>query len=175
MDCLTFISKIIEACAWPIAAVAIVFGFRDQLKALLPLIKKFKAGPVEVELEQIKKELGDTKAIAASTKAKVDVIEEKFDESEKETEFPIRAPKAADASNSPLSDVETKVLKAMCNSPFATRTLSGVARETGLTKPTVQSIFGSLISKALADQTKNKDGQPRWFVTSLGRIVANEN
>lgn len=174
MDCLTFIAKIFDAVAWPVAAVAIVYGLRGQLDALIPLIKRFKAGPIEMELEQIKKELDNTKAQAASAEAKIEVIATKFDEGD-QVELPTQEENGATTTaRSLLSVTEEKVLKAMCESRFATRSISGVAKDADLTKAAVQATYGSLISKGLVEQTTNKDGQPRWFVTSLGRTVAND-
>jgi DNA-binding MarR family transcriptional regulator len=174
MECLTFIAKFAEATAWPIAAVVIAFGFRDQVKLIAPLIKRLKAGPLEVELEQIKQELDGTKAQVASAEAKVEVIAAKFDESEVDVQS-TGASLETQGGESPLSSVEKTVLSAMCRGDFATRTVSGVAKQTALTAATVQSTYGSLMAKGLVEQTKNKEGKPRWFVTSLGRVVANES
>lgn len=52
MDWLTFISKAIESLAWPVIAFVIVGMLKDEIKKLLPFIKKFKAGPVEAEFER---------------------------------------------------------------------------------------------------------------------------
>ena len=60
MDTLTFISKLIEFTAWPIAAIALVAMLRSEIKLLLPHIKKLKAGPVEAEFEREVKELQAT-------------------------------------------------------------------------------------------------------------------
>lgn len=60
MDTFTFISKLIEFTAWPIAAVALVAMLRSEIKLLLPHIKKLKAGPVEAEFEREVKELQAT-------------------------------------------------------------------------------------------------------------------
>ena len=60
MDILTFITKLIEFTAWPIAAVALVAMLRTEIKSLLPYVKKLKAGPVEAEFEREIKELEAT-------------------------------------------------------------------------------------------------------------------
>ncbi|MBV36064.1 MAG: hypothetical protein CMP47_11545 [Rickettsiales bacterium] len=52
MDWLTFFSKMIESLAWPVGAVVIVAILKDELKKLLPFLKKFKAGPLEAEFER---------------------------------------------------------------------------------------------------------------------------
>ena len=51
MDVLTFLTKLLEYGAWPTAAFAIILLLRRELKSLLPMIKKLKAGPLEVELD----------------------------------------------------------------------------------------------------------------------------
>ncbi|MVT30302.1 hypothetical protein GO496_26250 [Acidovorax citrulli] len=45
MDWLTFISKLIDSIAWPVAAVLLGLIFRKKLAELLPLLRKVKAGP----------------------------------------------------------------------------------------------------------------------------------
>lgn len=52
MDWMTFVAKLIESLAWPVAAVALVFLLRDDIRRLVPFIKKLKAGPVEAEFER---------------------------------------------------------------------------------------------------------------------------
>ena len=52
MDTLTFIAKLVEFLAWPTAAVIVVVLLRDELRRLLSLVKKLKAGPVEAEFER---------------------------------------------------------------------------------------------------------------------------
>lgn len=86
MDTLTFISKFLEHGAWPAAAVVIIVLLRSQLQELIPMIKKLKAGPVEVELERVVKELEKTKQVAAAADAKASVVAAKFEEGEDESE-----------------------------------------------------------------------------------------
>lgn len=57
MDWLTFTSKLIEFTVWPIASVILVLLLRNEIKSLLPHVKKLKAGPVEAEFEREVKEL----------------------------------------------------------------------------------------------------------------------
>jgi hypothetical protein len=175
LDNLTFVAKVIEFAAWPVAALVIALCLRKELQALIPLIKKFKAGPVEVELEQMKRELEATKTLAASADIKAEVVAAKFDEGDSSVEEGYRRPGPPGQESSPLSPIERQVLKAMCDSHFATRSITGVAKDTGLSKASVQMTYGSLIAKGLLDQTKNKEGQLRWFVTALGRTVASES
>jgi len=51
MDTLTFITKIVEAVAWPLLSLIIVFLFRKEIRLLLSYITKLKAGPVEAVFE----------------------------------------------------------------------------------------------------------------------------
>ena len=52
MDQLTFLTKMTEALAWPVVALVLGLVFRRKLLDLIPLIKKFKAGPLEAEFER---------------------------------------------------------------------------------------------------------------------------
>ena len=60
MDALTFISKLVDALAWPLAAVVLVLLLRRQIVALAPFIRRLKAGPLEAEFEREVRELRST-------------------------------------------------------------------------------------------------------------------
>ncbi|MDR7377432.1 hypothetical protein J2X19_002111 [Rhodoferax ferrireducens] len=139
------------------------------------MIKKFKAGPVEIELERVVKELEETKKVAASAQARVQVVAAKLDEGEDKSE------PAGQTSHTSgviaalqVTAVEKQVLKAITESRFATRSITGVSKDTGLSKAVVQVTYGKLIEKGLLEQTKNDEDRLRWYPTALGRIVANE-
>ena len=57
MDFWSFVASVISALAWPIAAVVIAFAFRSEIRVLVPLLRKLKAGPIEAEFERDVKEL----------------------------------------------------------------------------------------------------------------------
>jgi len=57
MDWLSFIASVIGSIAWPGTALTIVLLLRKELVALLPFLRKLKAGPVEAEFEREVKEL----------------------------------------------------------------------------------------------------------------------
>jgi len=61
MDWLTFISKLVDSLAWPVASVLLGLIFRKKLLDLIPLLRKVKAGPLEAEFEIA------TKQVLAST------------------------------------------------------------------------------------------------------------
>ncbi len=66
MDHLTFITKLLEHGAWPLAACAIILFMRAEIRSLLPYMKKFKAGPVEADFEHAVSEMS-TKAASLPT------------------------------------------------------------------------------------------------------------
>ena len=70
---------------------------------------------------------------------------------------------------------ELAVLKAMASSSYSLRSITGIAKDTGLSKPVVNSTLTSLISKNLVTQGVSTSGQPRWYPTPSGRIVANDS
>jgi len=57
MDPLTLTVKLVEGLAWPLASIALVVLLRMEIRRLLPLLKKIKAGPLEAEFERELKEL----------------------------------------------------------------------------------------------------------------------
>ena len=79
------------------------------------------------------------------------------------------------ASNEPVTDAdEVAVLKAMTNSSYSLRSITGLAKDSGLTKPVVNSTLSALIGKGFVSQSVSSKGQPRWFATPEGRAVAND-
>jgi hypothetical protein len=79
MDWLTFISKLIDSMAWPVAAVLLSLIFRKKLAELLPLLRKVKAGPLEAEFEIATKQVLASTAELAAKERKTDTpqIEDK--------------------------------------------------------------------------------------------------
>lgn len=68
MDLLTFLTKMTEALAWPAVTLILGLVFRRKLLDLIPLIKKFKAGPLEAEFERDAKQvLSSATEVAAHT------------------------------------------------------------------------------------------------------------
>lgn len=67
MDWLTFVSNLIASIAWPAATVCLVLILRKHITALLPHVRKLKAGPVEAEFERevkaIEAEVGTSQQI----------------------------------------------------------------------------------------------------------------
>lgn len=86
MDWLTFVSKLIEALAWPSVALVLGLVFRKKLLDLIPAIRKFKAGPLEAEFELAAKEIraSAAEASAQSTPAASGELEGRREEGRKE-------------------------------------------------------------------------------------------
>jgi len=57
MDWLTFVSKLVEALAWPVAGIILGLIFRKKLLDLIPTLRKVKAGPLEAEFELATKQV----------------------------------------------------------------------------------------------------------------------
>lgn len=72
-----------------------------------------------------------------------------------------------------VSDAEKRILKALVESRFSMRSITGIAKDAELSSPTVNSSLGTMLAKALVAEGKNKDGHLRWYPTALGRQVAN--
>ena len=174
MDTLTFLTKLLQYGAWPAAAFAIVFALRKEIQSVLSTVKRFKAGPVEVELERVVKELEATKKVAAAAEATAQVVADKLDEGEDRSGPKPSSINSIDNQAAVASEIELRVLKAIVESRFVSRTVSGIAKEADLSKGIVQATFGALISKGLLEQITNADGNLRWRATSLGRVVAHE-
>jgi len=89
MDCLTFISSLIESVSWPIAAFAIAFLFRAQIRKLIDRIRKLSVGENSVDFG------------------------EKLDEAEAEAVTVIPAATTPEPKVAPLPDLRTQQLIAL--------------------------------------------------------------
>ena len=63
MDPLSFLASIIASVAWPATVLALILLLRKEVFALLPFVRKLKAGPVEAEFEREVKELRTEAAV----------------------------------------------------------------------------------------------------------------
>lgn len=72
-----------------------------------------------------------------------------------------------------ITDEERAILKAMITGNYNGRSLTGLARDSGLTKTEVNGCVTSLMKKGLIDQGKSKStNEPRWSPTAVGRLIA---
>lgn len=67
-----------------------------------------------------------------------------------------------------LSEDQRKVLRAMAEGKLILRSISGLAKDTGLQRDSVNKEINELISKGFVTQRESEKG-PRWFITSEGR------
>jgi len=83
---------------------------------------------------------------------------------------------ALKASPAPVtSENESKVLKAMTRSSYSLRSITGIARDCGLSRSLVNITLSSLISKGLVQQGIGTSGQPRWFAAPEGRKLVEDD
>ena len=67
---------------------------------------------------------------------------------------------------------ESAVLRAMTTGSYNTRSLTGLARDSKLSKAEVNACLTTLMQKGLIEQSQSKStGEPRWAPTSAGRLI----
>ncbi|MFN4275549.1 MAG: hypothetical protein ACK4FJ_04555 [Ferrovibrio sp.] len=59
MDWLTLCIRLVEVTAWPFVAMLALLLLRGEIKSLMPLLRKIKAGPLEAEFEATLKEVSE--------------------------------------------------------------------------------------------------------------------
>jgi flagellar biosynthesis GTPase FlhF len=124
------------------------------------------------EVSAAKKEAKEAKAQAENA----EVIAEASAKMEPERSSALEAVEEKTAQSSPnvqISDIEQKILKAMVESKFSMRSLTGIAKDAELSAALVNRAMGELIQKQLVTEAKNRDGQLRWYPTAEGRQAAN--
>jgi hypothetical protein len=72
MDWLTFISKLVEALAWPSVVVGVLLFLRNELPSIVRSLRKLKFKDVEMEFGEA------AKALAAETKRAMPVTDQDF-------------------------------------------------------------------------------------------------
>lgn len=186
MDYLTFISKLIEFLAWPTALALSIYFLRDHASGLLPLISKIKAGPFEMELLRMKKDVEVAKETAS---AAINALDEKDPPESQPAEPTTPAgskPSDTQAENasgdldaageehrssnrvgdSPVARLS--ILRALGESKFAMRSLAGIAADTRIHAASVRAILKLLIENGLVSETINSSGAARYFLTTAG-------
>nr|WP_316640018.1 YEATS-associated helix-containing protein [uncultured Roseateles sp.] len=76
------------------------------------------------------------------------------------------------ATSETLPSNEVAVLKAMKESQFSLRSMTGIAKDANLSKPFANEAITSLLSRGLLGEAIGKAGQPRWFITQAGRAAS---
>lgn len=71
MDWMQFLASVVGSVAWPAAALAIVYLFKDQLRLLIAHIKKIGAAGVNVELSEKVEEAVDAGEVVRAEKGLV--------------------------------------------------------------------------------------------------------
>ena len=86
-------------------------------------------------------------------------------------------PELEDSSNTPtasltaqsLTDAQYRIMAAMADSKYQSRSLSGLRRGTGLKAAEVNQRLTELIARGFVTQHQTTDNEPRWFLTVAGR------
>jgi hypothetical protein len=73
-----------------------------------------------------------------------------------------------------ITDEEKKILETMVESQFSMRSITGIAKDSGLAKEKVNVAISSLLGKELIAEGKNKEGQLRWYPTTKGRGIISD-
>lgn len=122
--------------------------------------------------EKVLQEVRSAKRNAQEAKEQAQVAQEAvapFVEEELAEESPEEIKRREQEPAVTVSDDERSLLKAMTNSSFSMRSISGVAKDTGLDKSKVNAAISSLLAKQLVMQGQSSSGQPRWWPTAAGR------
>ncbi len=123
------------------------------------------------EVSSAKKEAKEAKAQAENA----EVIAEANAKMEPERSLATEATATEAVETTPrvqVSELEQKILKAMAESKFAMRSLTGIAKDAELSTAQVNRAIGELMQKQLVIEGKNRDGQLRWYPTAEGRQAA---
>ncbi|TLD46313.1 MAG: hypothetical protein FAZ92_01424 [Accumulibacter sp.] len=119
------------------------------------------------EVRSAKKNAEEAKEDAAEAKAAVaPFVEEEISENEIDKKDLPETPEVD------LTEPEKKVLKAMVSSSYSMRSITGIAKDTGLAKLSVSHVISTLMRKGLVVQAQSSSGQPRWYPSAEGRIHA---
>lgn len=76
------------------------------------------------------------------------------------------------AAHPPLPVMTHAVLQALVHPTFTWRSLSGIAKDVGISRETANTYIAALIRDGLADAKTAKSGHPIYRATTLGRNVA---
>lgn len=124
------------------------------------------------EVSAAKKEAKEAKKQAENAEA-IAALSVEPSEPQEVPQTKAEAAGVAVASAPDITDAERKILKAMIESRFSMRSLTGIAKDAQLSTTQVNQAMGRLLERALVVEGRNKDGQLRWYPTGQGRQVAN--
>jgi len=74
-----FAIRLIEAIAWPGAILVMVFSFRGELRKILPLLRRLKAGPIEAEFEEAVLEAKEEAELLTHDPGEIEVLDRKVE------------------------------------------------------------------------------------------------
>jgi hypothetical protein len=121
--------------------------------------------------QRVLKEAQEAKEQAISAKEELATVQTEFAPIlEKETEQDTTSDDTEQnyAASQHISSDEEKILKTLGEGEYALRSISGIKKDSGLTKEVINTGLNNLINKGLAVQTMGKKGL-RWYITQSGR------
>jgi predicted transcriptional regulator len=118
------------------------------------------------EAKEAKSEAREAKASVQEVQSDIEPIVAKQTEQESATESI-----SSSLAEVHVQDDEKKILDVLANSSWTLRSLTGIARDTGMDKAEVAKILEELVRKGLVARKTGEKG-PRWFSTELGRSAS---
>lgn len=73
-----------------------------------------------------------------------------------------------------ITENEKNIILEMINGKYSMRSISGLAKNTKLSKSDVNNTLSSLMEKKLIEQGKNSKDLLRWYPSEIGRVIASK-
>jgi hypothetical protein len=99
---------------------------------------------------------------------RIEGVEEANEPPPPELEAGAKAP-TANLTAENLTDDHFRIMEAMTNTKYQSRSLSGLRRGAGLSAAVVNQRLTELMTRGFVSQHQTKDNEPRWFLTGPGR------
>jgi hypothetical protein len=104
-------------------------------------------------------------------------LKERVEDVEEATEPPPQEledrsePPVAKLSAQNIDSAQYRIMEAMANSKYQSRSLSGLRRSTGLKGSEINQQLTQLIARGYVSQRLTRNNEPRWFLTVTGRAA----
>lgn len=117
------------------------------------------------EAKEAQQQAREAKADVAEVQSVIEPIVAK----ETESESPADTASAVSLQTT-LDDAEKTILRVLATGGWTLRSLSGIAKDSKIDKPTVAQLLERLVDKSLVGR-KTGEKAPRWFLTEAGRAA----
>jgi hypothetical protein len=125
--------------------------------------------------DRLLQEVKDVRAVAQDARAEAAAATAVVAPFVEEEESPFEAPRImtefgpATSPRGAISNDDAKIIRSLATGGFSMRSLTGIAKDTGLEKQLANNRLSKLMSSGLVVQAQSKSGQPRWYLSALGR------